>query len=169
MLRYSDDIVAAARWLASRCEVEAKRLGHLGHSMGAASSLRAARVSGLFRCLVFSSGFADLGDLAAWMLQAKKLPVEPLRTLLIKFWEQRLQIPLAEVNPIGNIVQLNIPMLLAHGENDVVVPASQMPKLAAYAVNRNVETLFLPGRQHSNLHADPQYVKTVRAFFAKHL
>ncbi len=169
MLRYSDDIVAAARWLASRPEVDAGRLGHLGHSMGAASSLRAARISGLFRCLVFSSGFADLGDLTAWMLQSKSLPVEPMRTLLIKFWEHRLRIPLTEVNPIDNVKQLKLPMLLAHGENDAVVPAAQMPKLAAAAVDGNVETLFLSGRQHSNLYADPLYVKTVRAFFVKHL
>ncbi|MDZ7292618.1 MAG: alpha/beta fold hydrolase [candidate division KSB1 bacterium] len=169
IFRYSNDIIAAARWLASRPEVDANRLGHLGHSMGAASSLRAARVSGLFRCLVFSSGFADLRDLTAWMLQARKLPVEPFSTLILKFWEHRLRISLAEVNPIANIAQLNIPVLLAHGEKDQIVPASQMSKLAAYAVNRNTQTLLVPGHQHSNLHGDPQYVKAVRDFFASYL
>jgi fermentation-respiration switch protein FrsA (DUF1100 family) len=88
---------------------------------------------------------------------------------MIKYWEHRLRIALTEVNPIDNIRQLAVPVLLAHGENDKVVPASQMPKLAAYAINGNVETLLLPNRKHSDLHADPQYVQTVRAFFAKHL
>jgi len=169
MPRYAQDIVTMARYCGERTDVDPAHLGHLGHSMGAASSFHAAKRSGLFRCIVASSGFADLRDLVRWVFQAMHLPTFPFQGLIVHFWRRILRIPVEEVNPIDQLPHLELPILLAHGDKDIIVPHNQLNKLLAHARNGNVHGILLPGRRHSDLHADSNYVRTVQDFFAKHL
>jgi len=78
-------------------------------------------------------------------------------------------VSLAQVNPIDLLPLLELPVLIAHGDEDAIVPHHQLRKLQAHGRNGNVQALLLPGRRHSDLHADPAYVRTVKEFFAKHL
>lgn len=169
MSRFARDIVTMARYCAARADVDGQHLGHLGHSMGAASSFHAAKSCGLFRCLIASSGFADLRDLVKWVLKAHHLPAFPFQPLILRFWRHTLRAAITTVNPIDVLPHLVLPVLVAHGEGDPVVPADQFDKLLAHARNGNVEGLRLPGRRHADLHSDPEYVRTVQDFFARYL
>ncbi len=167
--RYGRDIITIAQYCMDRPEVDPARLGHLGHSMGAASSFYAAHHGRLFRCMVASSGFADLRDLVRWVLRQMRLPSFPFQNLIHHFWQRTLRVSLDEVNPIALLPHLDLPVLVAHGDKDPIVPPEQMRKLLAHARNGNVKGLMLSGRRHADLHADNQYVDTVRGFFAQHL
>lgn len=169
MLRYAQDIITMAGYCSQRPDVDPTRLGHLGHSMGAASSFRAAHRSGLFRCMIASSGFADLRDLVSWMLQAMHLPSFPFQQLILHFWRRILRVSIEEINPIDLLPHLELPVLVAHGDDDPVVPHQQLDKLLAHARNGNVQGLLLPGRRHSDLYTAAEYVHAVRDFFATHL
>jgi hypothetical protein len=67
------------------------------------------------------------------------------------------------------------PLLLIHGSDDVVVPASHLERLAAAARAARgpgappVETLVVPGGQHSWLYESPAFRRTVAGFFARSL
>lgn len=169
MLRFARDIITMARYCSSRPDVDPARLGHLGHSMGAASSFHAAHRSGLFRCMIASSGFADLRDLVRWILEAHHLPIFPLQQLILYFWRRTLRVSITEVNPIDLLPHLALPVLVVHGTDDPVVPPDQFDKLLAHAANGNGQGLLLSDRRHSDLHTAPEYVQAVQDFFARHL
>jgi pimeloyl-ACP methyl ester carboxylesterase len=169
MPRYAHDIITMARYCCERADVDAARLGHLGHSMGASSSFRAAHEGRLFRCMVASSGFADLRDLVRWVLRGMRLPSFPFQPLIQYFWRRILEVTVEEVNPIDLLPRLDLPIFVAHGDQDPIVPHQQLEKLLAHARNGNVKGLLLPGRRHSDLHADGAYVRAIQDFFAAHL
>jgi len=169
MPRYAEDIVTMAGYCCERTEVDPARLGHLGHSMGAASSFLAAYRGKMFRCMVASSGFADVRDLARWMLKAAHLPLFPFQRLIEFFWRRTSPLRFEDINPISLLPHLKLPVLIAHGGRDVVVPVSQFDKLKAHATNGNLQSIFLADKNHSDLYTDASYVAAVQDFFAQHL
>jgi len=169
MPRYAEDIVTMAGYCCDRSEVDPARLGHLGHSMGAASSFLAAYRGKMFRCMVASSGFADVRDLVRWMLKTAHLPLFPFQPLIEYFWKRTSPLRFEDINPINLLPHLKLPVLIAHGGRDVVVPVSQFDKLKAHATNGNVQSIFLADKNHSDLYTDASYVAAVQDFFAQHL
>jgi pimeloyl-ACP methyl ester carboxylesterase len=169
MLRYAEDIMSMADYCCERPDVDPARLGHLGHSMGAASSFYAASIGKQFRCIIASSGFADLRDLMRWMLRAAHLPAFPFQNLIQHFWQRMSRIAIDDINPVSILPRLTLPVFIAHGDRDVVVDPGQFHKLLSRAANGNVQSLLMPGKNHSDLHTDAQYVRVVQEFFAQHL
>jgi len=169
MPRFAEDIISMAKYCCGRADVDPARLGHLGHSMGAASSFFAERRGKLFRCMIASSGFADLRDLMSWMLKTVRLPSFPFQKLIIFFWQRTSHYTFTDLNPVSILPSLHLPVLIAHGDKDVVVPFSQFDKLKAHATNGNVQAVFVSGKGHSELYTDAKYVSAVQEFFAKHL
>jgi pimeloyl-ACP methyl ester carboxylesterase len=169
MPRFAEDIISMAKYCRTRADVDPARLGHLGHSMGAASSFFAERQGKLFRCMVASSGFADLRDLVRWMLRAARLPSFPFQSLILFFWRRTSHFTFDDLNPVSILPSLHLPVLIAHGDQDAVVPFSQFHKLKAHATNGNVHAVFVRGKGHSELYTDASYVSAVQEFFAKHL
>jgi pimeloyl-ACP methyl ester carboxylesterase len=169
MPRFAEDMISMAKYCCGRRDVDATRLGHLGHSMGAASSFFAERQGKMFRCIVASSGFADLRDLVHWMLKSVRLPSFPFQKLILFFWRRTSRFALDELNPINILPTLHLPVLIAHGDKDAVVPFNQFEKLKAHATNGNVQAVFVPGKGHSELYTDVKYVSAVEEFFGLHL
>ncbi len=169
MPRFAEDIISMAKYCCGRADVDPARLGHLGHSMGAASSFFAERQGKMFRCMVASSGFADLRDLIRWMLKAVHLPTFPFQKLITFFWQRTSHFTFDDLNPISILPSLHQPVLIAHGDKDAVVPFYQFEKLKAHARNGNVQAVFVPGKGHSELYTDANYVSAVQEFFAQYL
>jgi len=75
----------------------------------------------------------------------------------------------AEISASAALRMIDRPILLAHGSDDVVVPIGHLQRLAgiASAAGHPVETLTVPGGQHSWLYEFPEYRSIVAAFLSR--
>ncbi|MBF0171531.1 MAG: S9 family peptidase, partial [Nitrospinae bacterium] len=126
-----DDIADGARWLAARPEIDAGRLGVMGHSFGGYSAqMQLVRYGSLYRCGVSLAGVSDLvawlewrpyyldGD---WLASRRDLVGDPSRE------GARLR----DESPLSHIGRIADPLLLVHGVNDEKVSVEQSRRMAA--------------------------------------
>lgn len=145
------DCVAVARHLADDGVVDAGRMVIRGGSAGGFTTLAALVTSDVFAAGVNLYGIADLELLAAethrfesgyndWLLG-------PLATAA-DVWADR--------SPINHVGRITSPLLVLHGAEDAVVPASQAELIVAALRERGVPVgyLLFDGEQHGFRQAD---------------
>src|SRR5213078_994716 len=154
------DIVAGAKYLQSRDDVDKKRVGLWGGSYGGyLTALGLARNSDIFSVGVDFHGVHD------WSVNVAGLRV-PTDTA------ERRRVAI-ESSPIGSIDKWKSPVLLIHGDDDRNVEFSQTVNLVRLLRKNNVyfEELIFPDEIHDLL-LHKNWVLSYRAgvdFFDKHL
>jgi len=152
------DVLAAARWLQARPEVDPARLGIWGGSYGGyLTGLALARNSDIFKAGV------DLHGVHDWSrLLAEEVPSTPNR------YEQGDRAKLNAVawasSPVADIATLTSPVLLIHGDDDRNVRFNQTIDLARRLDAKGVayEELILPDETHGFLR-EADWLKADRA------
>ncbi len=147
-----DDVLAAAKYLASRPDVDAKRIGLWGGSYGGyLTALALARNSDIFAAGVDFHGVHDwnLEDNASDWKRGSNAEQDALGKLALAS------------SPLGDISKWRSPVLLVHGDNDPSVAYAQTPILADALRARNshlpkeqqvdVEELIFPDEVHEFL------------------
>jgi len=154
MLKFSEDIRAAVD--------EAVRRGPtggpvtvLGMSVGGAGAIHAAAHDDRIRAVVTVGAFASPADLMRGELRARRLP-RPLVAVILRYAELSIGARLEEIAPERQIARIQAPVLLAHGEDDVIVPVAHASRLAAAGAD-NVRLLLLDGRGHSDCDRDERF------------
>ena len=174
------DALAAFRALLDRPEVSTA--GIVGHSMGAIGAILAAAADDRVAALVATSSPADPYRLTRQTFRLAHLPIPdviayPLAWLTTRVYLRPRRYDVDAINASKAIARYCGPILLAHGDEDQVVPFSHMERLAkAASASRAgepdaapVETLRVVGGQHSWLYEDPGYRRTVARFLARSL
>jgi dipeptidyl aminopeptidase/acylaminoacyl peptidase len=154
------DVVAGAKYLRSRDDVDAKRIGLWGGSYGGyLTALGLARNSDIFSAGVDFHGVHD------WSLRVGGLPLQ--------FNNQEQTRVARESSPIASVDKWKSPVLLIHGDDDRNVEFAQTVNLVRLLRKNNVyfEELIFPDEIHDLLlHKD--WVRAYHAsadFFDKHL
>jgi len=170
------DAGAAFRALLDRPEVTTGAIA--GHSMGAIGAILAGAADPRVAAVVATSGPADPYRLTRQTFHLAHLPIPdpiayPLAWLTTRVYLSPRGHTVAEISATRAIARYRGAVLLAHGDADQVVPFSHLARLAAAARSTRsgrdaapVETLVLPGGQHSWLYEDPTYRATVARFLA---
>jgi uncharacterized protein len=176
------DTVAAFTALLQRPEVTVG--GVAGHSMGGIGAILAAAADPRIGVLIATSSPADPWRLTRETFRLAHLPIPdpiayPLAWLTSRVYLRPRGHQVTEVSASAAIARYRGPVLLAHGSDDAVVPASHMARLAAAArAGRTdsadvpatlIETLMVAGGQHSWLYEFPEYRRTVASFAARAL
>ena len=174
---FGADALAAFRALVEQPEVTVGAIS--GHSMGAIGALLAAAADPRVAAVVATSGPADPYRLTRQTFRLAHLPIPdpiayPLAWLTTRVYLKPRGHDVGATSATGAIARYRGPVLLAHGEDDVVVPAWHMARLAAAAraaraddpAAGEIETLLVEDGQHSWLYEDPGYRRTVAAFLA---
>jgi len=180
------DTAAALDALLARPEVTAG--GIVGHSLGGIGAILAAAADPRTAVLVASSTPSGPYRLTRQTFRLAHLPIPdpiayPLAWLTTRVYLRPRGHVVREVSAADAIARYRGPVLLAHGEEDAVVPPAHMTRLAAAARAARgpspgsaapgdpapVETLLVPGGQHSWLYEDPRYRRAVAAFLARSL
>jgi dipeptidyl aminopeptidase/acylaminoacyl peptidase len=152
------DVVAAGRYLRSRDDVDAKRIGLWGGSYGGyLTALGLARDSDMFAAGV------DLHGVHDWSRRIGAAPTAGGD--LVKLGR--------DSSPIGSVEKWKSPVLLIHGDDDRNVDFSQTVDLARRLRERGVkfEELVFPDEVHDLLRHE-NWLKTYHAaadFFDRHL
>jgi len=169
---------ARAGVVAMRGRSEVTRIGLLGHSMGAAGALVAAADNPDVDAVVAVAAPADPYRLTRQTFRLARLPIPdpiawPLAWLTTRVYLKPRRHAVSSISATRAIRKIGVPVMLAHGSDDAVVPAAHLDRLADArrraqpgAVTR---TLVVPGGQHSWLYELPAYRAAIARFLAESL
>ena len=145
------DSRAVMEYLSSRPDVDSGRIVYLGHSLGAAVAVELALTQPPM-AMVLVSPFASVRDMANLTL-----PFPPIGWLVRNHYDS-----------ISRIQQLDVPVLILHGDQDETVPISQGRKLYG-AANQPKRFQVLEGAAHNDTFevVPEQYWGTIEAFLAE--
>jgi len=169
---FGADAAAAFRTLLARPGVTVGAIA--GHSLGAIGAILAAAADPRVAGLVATSGPADPYRLTRQTFRLAHLPIPdpiayPLAWLTTRVYLRPRGHRVADVSASEAIARYQGPILLAHGDQDAVVPIRHLARLAE-AVQRAragrpdaapFETLIVIGGQHSWLYEDAGYRRAV--------
>jgi dienelactone hydrolase len=129
--KMQDDIGDGLKVLVERNIADPKRVCIVGASYGGYAALAGATLTpDLYRCVVSIAGISDLADFLKSRRQRFGTDSE-----LYEYWMKQIGDPerdaerIAAVSPTQHIDRIKAPILLAHGDADVIVPYMQSMKL----------------------------------------
>jgi pimeloyl-ACP methyl ester carboxylesterase len=177
---FGRDALAAFRALVEQPEVTVA--GVVGHSMGGIGAILAAAADPRVAALVATSSPAGPYRLTRLTFRLAHLPLPdviayPLAWLTTRVYLRPRGHDVNEVSAAAAIARYEGPVLLAHGDEDSVVPVGHLERLAAAGRSTRdddpdpapLETLVVRGGQHSWLYEDPGYRRAVASFLARSL
>ena len=173
---FAADARAAAAWLRARPEVT--RIALLGHSMGAAGALVAAAGDPDVAAVIAVATPADPSRLTRQTFRIANLPIPgllawPLAWLTTRVYLRPRGHTVASISATRAVRDIAAPVLLCHGADDSMVPATDIARLAgarrAARPQAVTETHVVPGGHHSWLHEDPAYRAAIGRFLATSL
>jgi dipeptidyl aminopeptidase/acylaminoacyl peptidase len=168
----TEDVLAAVDYLLSRPDVDPKRIGILGGSLGAATAIRAMAHSTHLKAVVAESAFTSLEDeVASSFTVFSGLPAFPFAPLTVAFAQWQTGLRISEVRPIDDIPSIAPrPVFIIHGPDDELIPAEQGLRLYE-AAGEPKELWMVSGMGHeSALEIFPhEYEKRIIGFFDKAL
>ena len=144
-----DDISLVVDWLSGKAEVDATRIGILGHSRGGGAALRAAALDSRLKAVV------TLGVVTEFLQQVEGLAIfAPSRHRVLTGW---LGDPVSNRSFYEKVQALNYgdrvkqPVLMLHGQNDMHSPTEQSEWMRDAMVaggNKDVRLEVLPRMGH---------------------
>ena len=170
-----DDIGDATRWAVQQGLADPRRVAIMGGSYGGYSALFAlGNTPDLYRCGI---AFAAVTD---WNELYRRKDEDEYRHAF-KVWSERVgnlndenvRRRLDAVSPVNLVEAMKAPVLMLHGERDVVVPIAQSKAIATKLgkTGHTVETLYFEDLGHE-LPVDEDGVKflnRIESFLASHL
>jgi dipeptidyl aminopeptidase/acylaminoacyl peptidase len=168
---FGADAAAAVRFLAARPEID--RVGIVGHSMGAIGALLAAASEPRVWAVVAASTPADPYRLTRLTFRLAELPIPdpiayPLAWLTAHVYARPRGHRVADVSAARAVARIEVPILLAHGSADAVVPLDHLGRLARFAP-AGTETFIVDEGAHSWLYEDEGFRRAVAGFLARNL
>jgi alpha-beta hydrolase superfamily lysophospholipase len=173
---YALDTLAAVAELRRRPEITS--IGLLGHSMGAAGVLVAAASDPGVDAVIAVAAPAGPHRLTRQTFRLAHLPIPgviawPLAWLTTRVYLRPRGHSVSSISAGRAVRSIAAPVMLVHGSDDGVVPASDLARLAAArrsAVPAAVtETLLVDGGYHSWLYEFPAYRAAIGRFLARSL
>lgn len=150
MKKFSEDIRAAADFLETAGF--SPPYGVIGLSIGGSAALHAAAFDRRLGPVITVGAFAHPRD-AMLALGFGRWLFAPIAPLLFRFIEWYVGASLDSLAPEGLLHRIQAPVLLIHGEQDQVVPASHARRLYAKG-GPNTKLWLLPNRGHSDVHLE---------------
>jgi len=168
--REQEDVLAALAWM--RGEAGLQRVGLLGYSMGGATALLAAARDPGVEAVVTDSAFARLEDMVEQKFFYLPPRVRGPVSRSVRHWATRWAGDIiGEVDPEAALRAWQPrPLLLIHGEQDLLVPVEHARRLAR-AGGERAELWTVPGAGHvaARRRAGREYYDRVTGFFGEHL
>jgi dipeptidyl aminopeptidase/acylaminoacyl peptidase len=166
------DVFAALGFLKNRSEIDPKRIGIYGFSMGASTAILAAAHTNAFSAVVADSAFTSLKDLTRTAVTGLyHLPPFPFLHLAAIEYEFYFQTRISSISPVSVIQDISpTPVFIIAGDGDRLIPAENGRKLFASAKEPK-ELWIIPGAGHGATlaAAGSAYEKRVGEFFDRNL
>lgn len=143
--RFAEDIEAGLDWLAAQVEVDSRRLGIIGHSVGAGAALLVASRRPAVGAVVCLAAFAHPALMMRRWLTSKNIPHWPVGAYILGYVQRVIGYRFDDIAPCRTIARVTCPVLLVHGQDDAMVPVEEARQIQAAAVGDRVELFIVPG------------------------
>ncbi|WP_425228763.1 alpha/beta hydrolase family protein [Sphingomonas sp.] len=166
-----DDIDDGVRWLIGRSIVDAHRVCIMGGSFGGyAAEWGAVRNPDLYRCAISLAGVSDIKAQLSYNRRDFAAP------RYFRDWRERVQgadtVSLDALSPLKRAADLRIPLFIAHGDADTVVPPEQSRRLmqALTRAGHPPDYHVYPGEGHGFSKPEDQvdFLQRVEAFLTRY-
>jgi alpha-beta hydrolase superfamily lysophospholipase len=170
---YAADARAGVAAMKHRPEVT--RVALLGHSMGAAGSLVATADDPDVDAVIATATPADPYRLTRQTFHLARLPIPdpiawPLAWLTTRVYLRPRGHTVAHVSATRAVREIDVPVMLVHGTEDVAVPVGHLDRLTAARraarPDAVTESLLIAGGHHSWLYEFPEYRRAIARFLA---
>jgi dipeptidyl aminopeptidase/acylaminoacyl peptidase len=144
------DTMDATRYLLTRSDVDADRIGALGVSMGAATALLAAEQEPAIKAIVADSSYATLTDMIQPGLRTfVGTHASIFAPLIVRYAETMLGMKSTEIQPARSAANLGSrPLFVIHGADDPLTDPQSAEKIYA-AASGPKELWVIPNCGHS--------------------
>jgi len=164
--KFSEDTSAAVDWMRTTRRDPAHRVVLVGHSIGAAAVLLAASKRDDIAAVVSVSAFAHPDKLMRG--EVKRLPLpEFMVKAVLKYVEWRIGYSFDEIAPMNTLCRISCPVLLSHGDNDRVVPFSDLELIARNCGGEHVTTMAIEGADHYTVEKIEAHGKDIIGFLKR--
>jgi fermentation-respiration switch protein FrsA (DUF1100 family) len=168
----TNDVVGAVSYLKQRPEVDPKRIGVIGFSMGAAATIQAAARCTDIAAIVADSAYASFVDAAKYSFRVvTRVPHFPMAPLAMQWAKWLVHIDANQLRPVDVIGRIGPrPIMLTHGGLDEIVPVRHAYTLFK-AAEEPKELWVVPGAHHVGARdVDPEsYFARVERFLSQAL
>ncbi len=157
MPRFAEDTEAAIEWVRQQPGLALAPIVLMGHSVGAAAVLLAASRRCDIAAVVSLSAFAHPEDMMRRWLATKGLPFFPLGWYVLRYVERVIGHRFTAIAPIHTLPRARCPVLLVHGREDPVIPASDAHRLLASRGGTATTLHLLDGGHDLTRHLDNEW------------
>lgn len=161
MPRFAEDLETGVAWLRGRDDVTT--IGVIGHSVGAAAAILTASRNAAVDAVVAVASFAHPEEL---MWRSIPYPA-PVKWTLLRIIRRMIGVPYDAIAPRNLIADVDVPLLLVHGDADEVIPIEDAFSLRDHQPACTL--IVVPGGRHSDLAAYEQYFGDVDEFLRSSL
>ena len=167
------DLTGAVRYLHSRQDVDHRRLGIFGFSMGGSVALLTSAGLPEVRAIAVDSSYGEFRSLieSNFREYLGKLPFFPLGNLVLYLIKVRTGAYFGDIRPSAHLKKLkDIPLLLIHGTHDKTIPVWDTLRMHATA-SGPAELMIVKGAGHTGTYttAGEKYSTKLVDFFRTHL
>lgn len=167
------DLLGAIEYLKKRNDIDSQKIGIIGTSMGAATSLLACAKTKDVKVLIEDSGFSTIKEGISSALKNYGLPrfLIPFASFLIhRAMGWHLNFPIEEGEPIRFLKNISCALLIIHGESDSLIPVRNAYRIYQEAPPPK-EIWVTKGVEHAQTYFffKEEYERRVLEFFEKYL
>ena len=156
MPRFAEDLDHALDWLKWQPGVDPRRVGVVGHSVGAAAALLAASRRDDVAAVVSIAAFSHPQTMMRRLLASWHVPYVPFGWYVLLYVQHVIGHRFDDIAPINTIVRVRSPVLLVHGTEDVTVPVAEAEALHARRGEKRGGLLLVKGSHDSYEELDSQ-------------
>ncbi|MBR9970305.1 alpha/beta hydrolase [Magnetospirillum sulfuroxidans] len=133
MPRFAEDIEAGLDWLKHQPDIDAGRLGLIGHSVGGAAALLVGSRRNDVAAIVSLSAFDHPERVMRQTLARAHIPYRPFGWLICRYVERVIGHRFDHIAPVNTIGKIHCPVLIGHGADDTLVPCAAARAIHARA------------------------------------
>lgn len=166
--RFAEDLEHALVWLQQQPHIDARRIGLIGHSVGAAAAILTASRRQDVAAVVSLAAFAHPRAMMRRWLAEMRIPYWPLGWYILRYVQHCIGYSYDAIAPRYTIAQVACPVLLVHGDQDVTVPVQEAREIHGARTLEGVELLVLEGG-HGEFEAIGAHIDALIAFLDRAL
>lgn len=163
--RFAEDMESAFDWLRRCPGIDPRRIGLVGHSVGAAAALLVAARRGEVAAVVSLASFAHPQRMMRRYLAVRRIPFVPFGWYVLAYVQRTIGHRFDDIAPENAVGRIGCAVLLAHGFDDTTVPVGDARLIHARSHTENTRLLLVEG-DHENHDGLKKRAGEVLAFLA---